>query len=552
MQLRGKNICAGYAYGKIAIHKKNEAVVVRKRCTDTQAQIQRFDEARFAAKKEYEGLYARALEEVGNNNAALFKADVVLLDDVDYIDSVKNIIRTQQVNAEYAVAVTIDNFTKMMSGLNDAYIRERSKDVADVFNKVIEILTTEGKDKHEFDEPVILMASDLTPSEIVMLDKTNIIGFVMMESSSNSHTAILSRSMNIPSLIGVDLYGFVDAKGNISLGDDIAPEFEGKMAILDGYSGRLIVEPTKEEVEVYKKRMEKEAHSKKLLDVMKGKETVTKSGVKVNLYANINDEQDVANALINDAEGVGLYRSEYLYMGKDCEPSEGEQTAMYRRIVENMGGKTLIIRTADIGADKKLSYMEFDKEQNPALGYRGIRVSLEKRDMFVTQLRAIYRASYYGNISIMFPMITSVEEVLEIKEIIKEIKIELDKEGYPYRECKLGIMIETPAAVMISDLLAKEVDFFSIGTNDLSQYTLAVDRTNEKVQKYYNPHHEAILRMIKMTIKNAHDNNCMVGICGEMASDPEIISTLIELGIDDISVTPANVLFVREIIRSIE
>ncbi len=285
---------------------------------------------------------------------------------------------------------------------------------------------------------------------------------------------------------------------------------------------------------------------------MKGKETVTKSGRKVNLYANINDEQDVATALINDAEGVGLYRSEYLYMGKDCEPNEGEQLAMYRRIVENMGGKCLTIRTADIGADKQLPYMEFDNEDNPALGYRGIRVSLEKREMFVTQLRAIYRASYYGNIAIMFPMITSLEEVREIKKIVEEIKTELREEGYPFKECKMGVMIETPAAVMISDLLAKEVDFFSIGTNDLAQYTLAVDRTNERVQKYYNPHHEAIIRMIKMTIDNAHANDCKVGICGEMASDPDIVKKLVEYGIDDISVTPANVLFVREIIREIE
>ncbi len=552
MQLRGKNICAGYAYGRIAIHRNKEAMVVRKRCSDTQKQIARFNEARKTAKEEYERLFGRALKEVGSNNAEIFRADVVLLDDVDYIDSVKNIINSQQVNAEYAIAVTIDNFTKMMAGLEDTYIRERAKDVAEVFNKVIEILC-EGEARNKaYDEPVILFANDLTPSEIVMLDKTNIIGFVMAENSSNSHTAILSRSLNIPSLIGVDLFGYVDQRGNISLGDEISPEFEGKMAILDGYSGRLIVEPSEEEIAIYKKRMEKEAHNKALLDVMKGKETVTQSGKKINLYANINDEQDVATALINDAEGVGLYRSEYLYMGMDYEPSEGEQFAMYRRIVENIGGKCLIIRTADIGADKQLPYMEFDAEDNPALGYRGIRVSLDKKEMFTTQLRAIYRASYYGNIAIMFPMITSVEEVKAIKEIVESVKAELKEEGYPYRECELGIMIETPAAVMISDLLAAQVDFFSIGTNDLSQYTLAVDRTNNRVQKYYNPHHEAILRQIKMTIDNAHANNCRAGICGEMASDPEIVRKLVEFGIDDISVTPANVLFVREIIRNLQ
>lgn len=552
MQLRGRNICAGYAFGKIAIYSKTETVVVRRKCKSATKEMERFDNARTKAKNEYEKLYNKALTEVGNNNASLFKANIVMLDDVDYIESVRNIINSQNVNAEYAVAVTIDNFTTMMSGLEDEYIRERAKDVSDVFNKVIEILSTGEETKKEYDAPVILMANDLTPSEIVMLDKSNIAGFVLCENSSNSHTAILSRSLNIPSLIGVDLMGYVDKKGNISLGDDINPEFEGKYAILDGYSGRLIIEPSEADIEIYKKRMAKEAHSKKLLDIMKGKETVTHSGKKINLYANINDEQDVANALINDAEGAGLYRSEYLFMGRDKEPDEATQLAMYRRIVENMGGKCLIIRTADIGADKQLPYMEFDAEDNPALGFRGIRVSLEKTEMFKTQLRAIYRASYYGNVAIMFPMITSVEEVKEIKAIVEAVKKELDSQGVPYRNCELGIMIETPAAVMISDLLAAEVDFFSIGTNDLSQYTLAVDRTNNRVQKYYDPHHEAILRQIKMTIDNAHANNCRVGICGEMASDPDIVKKLVEYGIDDISVTPSNVLFVREIIRGLE
>lgn len=552
MQLRGKNICAGYAYGRITIYSRTETVVVRRKCKSVSEEMERFDSARANAKQEYEQLYIKALEEIGNNNAALFKANIVMLDDVDYIESVRNIINSQHVNAEYAVAITIDNFTTMMSGLEDEYIRERAKDVSDVFNKVIEIMSESDTTKKKYDEPVILMANDLSPSEIVMLDKTNIAGFVLCESSSNSHTAILSRSLNIPSLIGVDLYGYIDNEGNISLGDEIAPQFEGKLAILDGYSGRLIIEPSETEIEIYKKRMEKEAHSKKLLDVMKGKETVTRSGKKINLYANINDEQDVANALMNDAEGAGLYRSEYLFMGRDSEPDETVQLAMYRRIVENMGGKCLIIRTADVGADKQLPYMEFDAEDNPALGFRGIRVSLEKLEMFKTQLRAIYRASYYGNVAIMFPMITSVEEVMKIKEIVAEVKAELDEQGVPYRNCELGIMIETPAAVMISDLLAAEVDFFSIGTNDLSQYTLAVDRTNNRIQKYYNPHHEAILRQIKMTIDNAHANDCRVGICGEMASDPEIVRKLVEYGVDDISVTPANVLFVREIIRDME
>ncbi len=551
MELRGKSVCSGYSMGRIAIYDKSETKVVRRRCKDAQEQIDRFMSAIAKAKEEYEILYNKALKEVGSNNAAIFKADIVLLEDMDYIESVINIIRSQGVNAEYGVAVTIDNFSSMLSKLDDEYIKDRAKDIREVYNKVIEILSKGTSVSREFKEPVILIAEDLTPAQIVRLDKTNIVGFVVSETSSNSHTAILSRSLDIPALIGVDVYGYVDRDGNISLSETVAPQLEGKMAILDGYSGRFLVEPTPEETEIYKKRIEKEKKNRELLNVLKGKKTVTRSGKEIKLYANINNERDVATALMNDAEGAGLYRSEYLFMEREEAPSEEEQFKMYRRIAESLGGKRLIIRTADIGADKQVSYIQVGEEENPALGYRGIRISLDLRDMFETQLRAIYRASYFGNISIMFPMITSVDEVKAIKEIIEKVKKGLSEEGYPYKDCKIGIMIETPAAALISDLLAKEVDFFSIGTNDLSQYTLAVDRTNNRLQKYYNPHHEAILRQIKMTIDNAHANNCSVGICGEMASDTDIVKKLVEYGIDDISVTPTSILVVREAIREL-
>lgn len=549
MVLKGKGVCSGYAYGRISIYNRAETKVVRRKCKDTEKEIARFNEARDKAKKEYEILYKKAAVEVGNSSAAIFKADIVLLDDMDYIDSVCNIIRSQQINAEYAVALTIDNFARMILKLEDEYIRDRARDIREVYNKVIGILTGETSPGEKYDEPVIIMANDLTPSEIVRMDKTNIIGFVMGDNNSNSHAVILSKSMSIPSLVGADLSGYVDSNGEIFMDQDIATMFEGRMAILDGFIGKLIVDPDEEEIEIYRKRMEREEKNKELLLQLKGRETVTLSGKKINLYANINNETDVAAALKNDAEGVGLFRSEYLYMGRDEAPTEEEQFAIYRIIAENVGGKKVIIRTADIGADKQVGYLDLDAENNPALGYRGIRLSLDKRDMFIAQLRAIYRASYYGQIAIMFPMITSLKEVLAAKKITEDIKEELENEGYPYKDCEIGIMIETPAAVMISDILAQEVDFFSIGTNDLSQYTLAVDRTNSRLDKYYNPYHEAILRQIKMTIENAHKHNCRVGICGEIAASEMMIPKLLEYGIDEISVAPGNVLSVRDIIR---
>ena len=552
MVLKGKGICAGYAFGRISIYNRTETKVVRKKCRDAEGEINRFNEARLRTKEEYLHLYEKALSEVGNNNAAIFKADVVMLDDMDYIESVCNIIRSQRVNAEYAVAITIDNFTRMIMGLKDDYIRDRATDVREVYNRIIAVLSGSVNIEQSFDEQVILFSLDLTPSEIVRMDKTNIIGLVMGDSNSNSHAAILSKSMNIPSVAGVDLTGFVDEQGKISVNSDIAPQYEGRMAIIDGYAGRIIVDPSEDEIALYKRRVEKESKNRELMNLLKGKETITMSGKKINLYANVNSEGEVVAALQGDAEGVGLYRSEYLFMGRESAPTEEEQLSVYRMIVENMGGKKVIIRTADIGSDKQVGYLDLDAENNPALGYRGIRLSLDMREMFITQLRAIYRASYYGDIAIMFPMITSVKEVLAAKKIAQDIMQELSDEGYPYKECEIGIMIETPAAVMISDKLAQEVDFFSIGTNDLSQYTLAVDRTNSRVDKYFNPYHEAILRMIKMTVDNAHKYDCRVGICGEMATSEQMIPILIEYGIDEFSVSPGEILAVRNEIRKIK
>lgn len=549
MVLKGKGVCSGYAYGKISVYSRTETKVVRRKCRDTEGEIARFNDARRRAKEELEILYEKALKEVGNNNASVFKADVVMLDDMDYIESVMNIIRSQKVNAEYAVAMTIDNFTRMILSLRDDYIRDRAQDVREVYNRVISLLSCEGTEKEGYKEPVILFARDLTPGELVRMDKSNIIGFVMSDNNSNSHAAIMSKSMNIPSVVGVDLFGYVDESGHVILNDDIAPQFDGEMAIIDGYVGKIIINPSEEEVNIYKRRMEQETKNKELLGKLKGMETVTLSGRKVGLYANINGQADVAEALGNDAEGIGLFRSEYLYMGREKAPTEEEQFSVYRMIAENMGGKPVIIRTADIGADKQVSYLDMDTENNPALGYRGIRISLDKREMFATQLRAIYRASYYGNIAIMFPMITSVKEVKAARKIANEVQNELSAEGYPYRECKIGIMIETPAAVMISDVLAGEVDFFSIGTNDLSQYTLAIDRTDSRLDKYYNPYHEGILRMIRLTIENAHRAGCRVGICGEMVSGNIMLPKLLEFGIDYISVAPSEVLGARDIIR---
>ena len=695
--LDGKSVFGGIAIGKIALFEKGDDPVKRKTIEDTNEEIKRFENAKEKAKEELKALYEKALLEVGEANAMIFDVHQMMLDDLDYIESVRNMIETQKVNAEFAVATTGDNFAAMFSGMDDAYMKERAADVKDISNRLIRVLMGKQSGGITGNEPVILVAEDLAPSETVQLDKSLVLSFVTKHGSTNSHTAILARTMNIPALIGVDFPG----------------DISGKMAIVDGFDGKVYIEPDEETLERYQKQKEEEEKKQKLLLELKGKETITKGGKKINLYANIGGVSDVAEVLANDANGIGLFRSEFLYLQSETFPTEEEQFRAYKTVVETMAGKKVIVRTLDIGADKQVDYFGLDKEDNPALGYRAIRICLKQPDIFRTQLRAIYRASYYGTLSIMFPMIISVDEVRVIKRIVNEVKSELDEQeipygtvelgimietpaavmisdllakevdffsigtndltqyeflylqsetfpteeeqfrayktvvetmagkkvivrtldigadkqvdyfgldkednpalGYrairiclkqpdifrtqlraiyrasyygtlsimfpmiisvdevrvikrivnevkseldeqeiPYGTVELGIMIETPAAVMISDLLAKEVDFFSIGTNDLTQYTLAIDRQNPKLDDFYNSHHEAVLRMIRMVVENGHKEGCWVGICGELGADTSLTETFVSMGIDELSVSPSMVLKVREAVRNIE
>lgn len=536
MVLEGKSVFGGIAIGRLSVYNKKENQVKRYKVTDTEAEVARFTEAKEKAKEQLAGFYEKAVKEVGEVNAMIFEVHQMMLDDLDYTESITNMITSQNVNAEFAVATTGDNFSEMFAAMDDEYMRERAADVKDISNRVISILCGAETGSVTKDEPVILLAEDLAPSETVQLDKSKVLSFVTRLGSTNSHTAILARTMNIPALIGVDF----------------AEDVDGKMGIVDGYTGTLIVEPEAEVLEKYRAQKEEDENKKRLLLELKGKENVTLSGKKINLYANIGGVSDVANALANDAGGIGLFRSEFLYLESADYPSEETQFAAYKTVAENMAGKKVIIRTLDIGADKQVDYFNMDKEENPAMGYRAIRICLDRKEIFKTQLRAIYRASYYGTISIMFPMIISVKEVQEIKEMIAEVKAELDSQGIPYKNCEIGIMIETPAAVMISDLLAKEVDFFSIGTNDLTQYTLAIDRQNPKLDDIYDPHHEAILRMLKMVVENGHKEGCWVGICGELGADISLTETFLNMGVDELSVTPSMILKVREAIRNIK
>ena len=537
MIFQGKSVFGGIAIGKMAVYHKRDNQVKREKIQDVEAEQQRFEDARALAKEQLAALYEKALKEVGEVNAMIFEVHQMMLDDLDYIESVTNMIRSQQVNAEFAVATTGDNFSQMFAAMDDDYMRERAADVKDISNRVIAILPGAGHGGITGDEPVILLAEDLAPSETVQLDKSKVLSFVTKGGSTNSHTAILARTMNIPALIGVKF-------------SEEWLSWDGKMGIVDGYNGTIYVDPDEETIASYRKRKEEDEQKKRLLLELKGKENVTADGRKIQLYANIGGVSDVANALANDAGGIGLFRSEFLYLESEDYPSEEVQFAAYKTVAENMAGKKVIIRTLDIGADKQVDYFGLDKEDNPAMGYRAIRICLDRKDIFKTQLRAIYRASYYGTISIMFPMIISVKEVLEIKEVIKEVKAELDAAGIPYKDCEIGVMIETPAAVMISDLLAKEVDFFSIGTNDLTQYTLAIDRQNPKLDGIYDAHHEAVLRMIRMVIENGHKENCWVGICGELGADTTLTETFLQMGIDELSVTPSMVLPVRNAVRN--
>ena len=534
MVIQGKSVFSGIAIGRLSVYNKAENVVKRVKITDIDGEIRRFEEARKEGKKQLADLYEKALKEVGEVNAAIFEVHQMMLDDLDYVESIQNMIKSQEVNAEFAVANTGDNFSEMFASMDDDYMKERAADVKDISNRLIMILQGNGAGGIRSDEPVILLADDLAPSETVQLDKSKVLSFVTRHGSTNSHTAILARTMNIPALIGVDYPGDAD----------------GKMGIVDGYEGKIIIDPEVSVLEDYKAKKEKEDEKKRLLQELKGKENVTLDGKKINLYANIGSVSDVASVLANDAGGIGLFRSEFLYLESETYPTEEEQFKAYRTVAENMAGKKVIIRTLDIGADKQVGYFHLDKEENPAMGYRAIRICLDRRDIFKTQLRALYRASYYGTISIMFPMIISVQEVKQIKQIISEVKAELDEANIPYKDVEIGIMIETPAAVMMSEELAKEVDFFSIGTNDLTQYTLAIDRQNPKLDNIYDSHHPAILKMLQMVVDNGHKGGCWVGICGELGADTTLTETFLKMGFDELSVSPSMILRVRDRIRN--
>lgn len=529
----GKSIFKGIAIGKILFYQKGEQPVKRMKIEDTAEQIKRYEDARAKAAEQLQGLYEKALKEVGEANAAVFEVHQMMLEDDDYIDSVVNIIETQQVNAEFAVATTGDNFAKMFAEMEDDYFKARAADVKDISERMVNILSGNESGGAIGDEPVIVVAEDLAPSETVQMDKEKLLAFVTRLGSANSHTAILARTMNIPALIEVD----------------IKEEWSGKMAVVDGYTGTFYIDPDEETLKKMQEKKEEDIKARELLQELKGKEDITVDGKHIKLYANIGGVKDVASVLANDAAGIGLFRSEFLYLEADNYPDEEAQFQAYKTVAENMAGKKVIVRTLDIGADKQVDYFNLDHEENPAMGYRAIRICLDRRDIFRTQLRALLRARAYGNIGIMYPMIISVDEVKEIKKIVESIKAELTEKGIEYGEVEQGIMIETPAAVMISDLLAEEVDFFSIGTNDLTQYTLAIDRQNSKLDNIYDAHHPAVLRMIQKTIENGHKAGCWVGICGELGADMTLTETFLKMGIDELSVSPTFVLPIRKLIR---
>ena len=537
--LEGKSVFGGVAIGKIQFYKRNEITIKRTRVEDVEAEVERFQDAKAKTLELLKGLYEKALEDVGEANAMIFEAHQLMLEDPDYVESIENIIRTQDVNAEYAIGATADNFAAIFEAMDDAYMQGRAADVRDVSERLLQALSSQNETVMVMDEPVIIAADDLVPSETVQLDKEKVLSFVTMYGSANSHTAILARTMNIPAVIG--------------LGEALKEEYDGKVAIVDGVDGKVYIDPDEETMASMQKKQKKDQEQKELLNQLKGKENVTKSGQKVNVYANIGNLADVGAVLKNDAGGIGLFRSEFLYLESDTYPTEEQQFAVYKKVAETMAGKKVIIRTLDIGADKQVDYFKLDKEDNPALGYRAIRICLTRPEIFKTQLRALYRASAYGQISIMFPMIISVAEVKKIKEIVEEVKAELRTEGAAFREdVELGIMIETPAAVMVSRELAKEVDFFSVGTNDLTQYTLAIDRQNQKLEDFYDSHHPAVLAMIRMAAESAHAEGKWIGICGELGADVTLTETFLKMGIDELSVAPGMVLKVRQKIREAE
>ena len=532
---QGKSVFNGIAIGKICVYQKGEQQVKRCKVEDTEAEVKRFREAREQAVEQLGKLHEKALKEVGEANAAIFEVHQMMLEDDDYLESIENIIRLQEVNAEYAVAATSDNFSEMFSAMDDEYMRERAADVKDISERILTVLKGGNKRKLHMEEPMILVAEDLAPSETVQLEKDKILAFVIVRGSLNSHTAILARTMGIPALVGTSM--------------PLEETLDGKLAAVDGNQGCFYVEPNDETLRVMEEKAAKERENRELLMALKGKESISLYGKKVLTYANIGNSKDLAVVLQNDAEGIGLFRSEFLYLEKNTYPTEEEQFKVYKMVAETMAGRRVIIRTLDIGADKQADYFELAKEENPAMGCRAIRICLTRPEIFKTQLRALFRASAYGKLAVMYPMITSVKEVRKIKEIVEEVKAELKEAEIDYGEVEQGIMIETPAAAIISDLLAKEVDFFSIGTNDLTQYLLAIDRQNEKLDEFYNPHHKAVLRMIYQTVQNAHREGIWCGICGELGADPELTKLFLAMGIDELSVSPRRILSIRKIIR---
>lgn len=531
----GKSVFGGIAMGKIRVYKKDAQQVKRVKVADEEAEIARYVQARDTAMQQLQQLYKKALQEIGETNAAIFEVHQMMLEDDDYNESVENIIRMEQVNAEYAVASTGDNFAEMFASMDDDYMRGRAADVRDISERVIGILSGAADDGIAADEPVIIVADDLAPSETVQMDKSKVLSFVTIHGSLNSHTAILARTMSIPALVGTNI--------------DAADALNGRFAVVDGAAGKLYVEPDEETMQQLEQKKQAFLEQKELLETLKGKENVTLDGRKIMLYANIGNSKDLATVIQNDAGGIGLFRSEFIYLERDHFPTEDEQFQIYKQVAQTMAGKRVIIRTLDIGADKQCDYFEMEKEENPAMGCRAIRICLTRPEIFKTQLRALFRASAFGKVAIMYPMITSVSEVRRIKEIVAEVRAELDAQGVAYGEVEQGIMIETPAAVMISDDLAAEVDFFSIGTNDLTQYTLAIDRQNIKLDEFFDPHHPAVLRMIQMVVENAHKKGIWVGICGELGADLSLTQTFLKMGVDELSVSPGRILPLRKIVR---
>lgn len=535
---QGKSVYKGIVIGPVAVLKKNDYQVKRARIEDPEAEVKRVKEAVEISKKQLGRLYDKAVREVGEASAAIFEVHQMMLEDEDYLESMENMIRTELVNAEYAAAATGDNFAEMFAAMDDEYMKARSADVKDISERLVRNLSGEGDNDLSSMEPSVIVADDLSPSETVQMDKEKILAFVTVHGSTNSHTAILARMMNIPALIGVPM--------------DLNGLKTGMTAVIDGFSGQVIFEPEEDVRKETEKRMQEEAEKQKLLEELKGKENITPDGRKINIYANIGSVGDLGYVMENDAGGIGLFRSEFLYLGRNDFPTEEEQFQAYKQAVQTMAGKKVIIRTLDIGADKQVEYFNLGKEENPALGYRAIRICLKQPEIFKAQLRALFRAAVYGNLSVMYPMITSTEEVEKIYAIVAEVEEELKAQEVQYKIPEQGIMIETPAAVMISDRLAEMVDFFSIGTNDLTQYTLAIDRQNEQLDDFYNPHHEAVLRMIRMVVENAHKCGKWAGICGELGADLTLTEQFVRMGVDELSVAPSMILKLRKVVREMK